>query len=166
MNHLTHLAAALLGVAACPALAAAPVPAASDQPAAARIDPATGGLVANLGDLTIEFANIGPAQGQILVALFASADAFDRGGTPVRVVAVPAAGPIATAAIANLAHGRYGMKIHHDVNGDGKLNANPFGMPIEPFAFSNNAVSQMGPAKWADAAFDVTGPTIQTINFR
>ena len=40
------------------------------------------------------------------------------------------------------------------------------GMPVEPFAFSNNAVGNMGPAKWEAAAFEIAGPTVQTITFR
>lgn len=55
----------------------------------------------------------------------------------------------------------------HDIDGDGKMGMNPFGMPIEPFAFSNNAPAQFGPAKWDAAKFEVsaTGAT-QTIKLQ
>ena len=58
------------------------------------------------------------------------------------------------------------MKAFHDVNGDGEMNTNPFGMPIEPYAFSNNAVGNMGPARWEQARFTVTGTAAQTISIR
>ena len=58
------------------------------------------------------------------------------------------------------------MKAFHDVNGDGEMNTNPFGMPIEPYAFSNNAVGNMGPARWSAAHFAVSGETTQTISIR
>ena len=47
------------------------------------------------------------------------------------------------------------------------MGANPFGMPIEPFAFSNNAPAQFGPAKWDAAKFDVAAPAAtQTISLQ
>ncbi|MNR30585.1 hypothetical protein D3C85_1480510 [compost metagenome] len=66
----------------------------------------------------------------------------------------------------DLPAGAYGMKAFHDVNGNGKMDTNPFGMPSEPFAFSNNAVGNMGPAKWDRARFEVSGATAQTIRIR
>ena len=62
----------------------------------------------------------------------------------------------AQADFTGLAPGRYAVKAFHDVNGDGKMAANPFGVPTEPYAFSNNAKGMMGPPKWTDAAFEVT----------
>ena len=56
------------------------------------------------------------------------------------------------------------MKAFHDVDDDGAMATNPFGMPIEPYAFSNNAVGNMGPAGWDRAHFSVSGDTVQTIN--
>lgn len=138
----------------------------ASPPPAARIDPATGGLVANVTTLEINFANIAPAEGQIMLVLFDSKESYDSGAVPVRAVTVQVTGTTATATIANVLHGRYGFKIVHDVNGDGAMNTNPFGMPIEPFAFSNNAVGNMGPATWEAAAFDIAGPATQTISFR
>ncbi len=52
------------------------------------------------------------------------------------------------------------------MNGNGKMDTNPFGMPVEPYAFSNNAVGNMGPAKWDRARFEVSGQTLQTLNLR
>lgn len=139
--------------------AAPPSPAASS-------DPATGGLVANTTTLEINFVQIANPTGQIMLALFDSKQAYDSGAAPVRAVAVTVTGETATATIPNVPAGRYGFKILHDVNGDGTMNTNPFGMPIEPFAFSNNAVGNMGPATWEAAAFEIAGPTVQTITFR
>jgi uncharacterized protein (DUF2141 family) len=58
------------------------------------------------------------------------------------------------------------MRSFHDVNGDGEMNFNPFGMPVEPYAFSNNAVGNMGPASWERARFNVNGAVVQTITLR
>ena len=69
-------------------------------------------------------------------------------------------------AVFDLPAGTYGMKAVHDVNGNGKMDVNPFGMPTEPYAFSNNAVGNMGPAQWDRAHFEVSGATAQTIRIR
>lgn len=113
--------------------------------------------------LTLTFET-GAETGAIMVALYDSEAAYE-GGQPARVAQVN----VATGqheAVFDLPAGAYGMKAFHDVNGNGKMDTNPFGMPTEPFAFSNNAVGNMGPAKWDRARFEVSGATAQTIRIR
>lgn len=113
--------------------------------------------------LTLTFET-GAGTGAIMVALYDSEAAYE-GGAPARVARVDvAAGQ--HEAVFDLPAGAYGMKAFHDVNGNGKMDVNPFGMPTEPFAFSNNAVGNMGPAKWDRARFEVSGATAQTIRIR
>ncbi len=117
--------------------------------------------------LTISFTGLESKTGAIMVALFDSETAFDANGKPVREAMVPAEGATVEALFADLPAGRYGVKAFHDVDGDGKMATNPFGMPTEPFAFSNDAKGNMGPAKWADAAFIVSaGSTRRVITIR
>lgn len=117
------------------------------------------------GTLTVAFDKIAEPTGSIMFVLFDSEAAFDKGGKPVRAVVVPVDAASETSIVEGLPAGRYGIKAFHDIDGDMKMSSNPYGMPTEPFAFSNNAVGQMGPAKWADAAFDVTGMTAHSITF-
>ena len=113
--------------------------------------------------LTLTFET-GAETGAVMVALY-DAEAAYEGGAPARVVRVDvAAGQ--HEAVFDLPAGAYGVKAFHDVNGNGKMDTNPFGMPTEPFAFSNNAVGNMGPAKWDRARFEVSGATAQTIRIR
>ena len=108
----------------------------------------------------------GVRTGQVMVALYDSAAAFDGGSSsPVAATAISASGPV-VATFGNLPAGDYAVKAFHDVNGDGQMNTNPFGMPTEPYAFSNNAVGNMGPARWDRAHFAVSGETAQTISIR
>ena len=108
----------------------------------------------------------GARTGQVMVALHDSAAAFDgASSSPVAATAIPASGPV-VATFGNLPAGDYAVKAFHDVNGDGQMNTNPFGMPTEPYAFSNNAVGNMGPARWDRAHFTVSGETAQTISIR
>lgn len=110
--------------------------------------------------LTVAFEGIKTETGAIMVALFDSEAAFDGSdGKPVHSAMIPATAARVETVIAGLAPGRYAIKAFHDVDGDGKLRTNPFGMPLEPFAFSNNAKGMMGPAKWSAAAFAVEAGT-------
>lgn len=106
----------------------------------------------------------GARTGTVMIALFDSEAAY-AGGSPAAQVAIPASGPV-VATFEDLPAGDYAVRAFHDVNGDGEMNTNPFGMPTEPFAFSNNAVGNMGPARWDRARFAVSGETAQTISIR
>lgn len=106
------------------------------------------------GPLTVTLENIGKQTGEIRLGIYDAAG-YDSGKAVTGAdVAVTAATVSVT--VEGLAPGEYGIKLFHDVNGDGEMNSNPFGMPTEPFAFSNNAKGRFGPAKWDDARFEVT----------
>lgn len=106
----------------------------------------------------------GARTGSIMVALYNSEDSY-RSGPAVAQTMVDASGQT-IATFPNLPVGDYAVKAFHDVNGDGRMNTNPFGLPVEPFAFSNNAVGNMGPASWERARFSVSGDIAQTIVIR
>lgn len=106
----------------------------------------------------------GQRAGTIMMAVFDSAQAYADGQPVAAEMIRVSAGQ--TEVTLDLPAGDYGMKAFHDVNGDGEMNTNPFGMPTEPYAFSNNAVGNMGPASWDRAKFEVSGPTTQAIVIR
>lgn len=110
----------------------------------------------NAASVEVSFSGVEPARGSVRFVLFDSAEGYDGKAAPVRGFDVPATAETVTTTIPGLAPGRYAIKAFYDANGNGRMDTNPFGMPIEPFAFSNNAKGAMGPAAWADAAFEVT----------
>lgn len=117
--------------------------------------------------LAIRFEGIDTPTGQIMLSVFDNAAAHDQGGKPVRVAIVPIEGAAATAVFKGLAPGDYAIKAFHDVDGDGKMATNPFGMPLEPFAFSNNAKAEGGPPRWEAARFTVAaGDNAVTITIK
>lgn len=114
--------------------------------------------------VTLTFQGITRTSGEIRGQLLAGADAYRGKGQAVASFAVPVTGSSVSTTITGLAPGQYAVRSFHDVDGDGKMGANPFGIPTEPFAFSNNAVGAFGPPSWEDAAFEVgAGETVQTI---
>lgn len=114
--------------------------------------------------LTLTFET-GAGTGAVMVSLFDSEAAYG-GGPPLRQARIDLAAGERSATFADLPAGLYAVKAFHDLDGNGRLNANPFGVPTEPFAFSNNARGTMGPAAWDRARLLVSGETAQTIVIR
>ena len=105
--------------------------------------------------LTVAFKDIKTPKGSIMAALFDKEAAYKGQGAPVRGFMVPVSGDTAQTELKGLPPGRYAISAFHDVDGDGKMKTNPFGMPLEPFAFSNGAQAQMGPPPWDAVTFEV-----------
>lgn len=114
-------------------------------------------------ELTVN-VDVGATTGDVMVAVFDSQTAYDA-GRPMRAVRIDVAGGARSATV-DLSAGDYAIKAFHDVDGDGQMNKNPFGMPTEPYAFSNNAKGNMGPAPWGEARFAVAGATTHALTFR
>ncbi len=123
--------------------------------AAALIYPQAASAEETAAKLTLTVTNIAEHKGALMIAVFDAAG-YDK-DAQVAAGMVPVSGDTATTTF-DLPPGKYGIKLFHDVDGDGKMGMNPFGMPIEPFAFSNSAPAQFGPAKWDAAKFDVAAP--------
>ncbi|AAK22319.1 DUF2141 domain-containing protein [Caulobacter vibrioides] len=107
-----------------------------------------------LGDLTLTFPDLKAKQGQILIAVFDSPQGW-ASGKPVRFTNASAAKDPAAAKILALPPGSYAVRAFQDVDGDGKMATNPFGIPTEPYGFSRDAQPNMGPPSFAAAAFEV-----------
>jgi len=119
---------------------------------------------AGQASLTITFQGITQQTGELRGQLFANEAAYvGKGGQATASFALPVTGDSVSTTITGLQPGRYAIRVFHDVDGDGKMGANPFGIPTEPFAFSNNARGAFGPAPWSEAAFEVTGEAVTVI---
>src|SRR5690606_18486097 len=104
-------------------------------------------------------------EGVVMVAVSDSEAAWNGGGAPAAAARIEAGARPVEAAVDPPA-GDYAVRAFQDVDGHGERNTNPFGIPFEPFAFSNDARGRMGPPGWSAARFTVSGPTAQTIDLR
>lgn len=115
------------------------------------------------GEVKVTFSGITAPRGALMVGLYDSEAAFG-GGQPVGGYRLAVDGQTVSQTIKGLKPGRYAIKVFHDVDGDGRMNTNAFGLPTEPYAASNNAPATMGPPAWADAVFEVGAEgAVQTI---
>ncbi|MET0981985.1 MAG: DUF2141 domain-containing protein [Telluria sp.] len=120
---------------------------------------------AHAGDLAIRIDDVKTARGQLMVALYSSADGFLK--ESVRTSAAPAAAGSTTVVFKDVPAGDYGFALYHDANGNGKMDRNPIGLPVEDYAFSNNATGNMGPPSFDQAKFTLpqAGTTV-TVSLR
>ena len=115
-------------------------------------------LTAQAESLTIVITGIEETQGEIRLALFDSAEAFDNGGTATQGRLQPVTGEEVTVVIDDLAAGEYAIKLYHDADSNGELDRNMMGMPRERYGFSNNK-GRFGPPPWQEAVFVVAEGT-------
>ena len=112
--------------------------------------------------LTITIADIRESEGRLMIQVANSEKGFEfsedsAAPPPVAISQLAEAGEMTFEV--TLPPGIYGARVLHDLNGTGEVDSNFVGMPKEPWAFSNNATGRLGPAKWQDAKFEISGNT-------
>jgi uncharacterized protein (DUF2141 family) len=96
-------------------------------------------------------------RGQVMVGLFSKAEGFPDGDYADKWIKVPAQTKPITVVFDGLAPGRYAVGAYHDENGNGKLDTNFFGWPIEGYALSNGIRLHIFRPRFADSAFSLDG---------
>jgi uncharacterized protein (DUF2141 family) len=66
----------------------------------------------------------------------------------------------------DLPPGLYAAVAFQDFNGNGKLDKNLFGVPREPYGFSNGARGNMGPPTFSQAAVRIDSEASTTITLK
>ena len=113
------------------------------------------------GTLIIRIDNPLPTEGEMRFALFDSEEHFlDKA---VRFDALPITANGVAWVVNGLPYGTYAVSVHHDINGDGKMDRRWYGKPSEPVGVSNNPKPRMGPPRYKDARFEFTADG-QTLN--
>ena len=105
--------------------------------------------------LTVRIDGLRVQSGQMLVSVVGSADAWNGTGKPAAATArTPGDSAVMDVEFADLPPGDYAVRVLHDENGNGKMDSNPLGMPLEGYGFSNNPMV-MRPATFDEARFTV-----------
>jgi uncharacterized protein (DUF2141 family) len=109
--------------------------------------------------LTVHFVGLKSSQGAVMFAMYNSEEAYEGSGTAseaaTRAARLQIKDGAAVTTLAGLLPGQYAIKAFHDLNGDSKLNTNPFGIPTEPVGFSNDAPVHMRAPSWKETVFVV-----------
>ncbi len=73
----------------------------------------------------------------------------------------PARRGVVVVSIEAVPPGVYAVQAHHDANGDGRINRNFLGIPVEGIGFSRDAPMRFGPPRFADAAVSIGGALVK-----
>ncbi|TMP39238.1 DUF2141 domain-containing protein [Pseudoalteromonas rubra] len=88
-------------------------------------------------DLTITFSGLAHQSGTLKLVAYDSAAGFlQQQAWRVAQQQVSDTHPELT--LHDVEPGQYSFMVYQDLNGDGRLNRNRFGLPTEPYGFSNN----------------------------
>lgn len=104
-------------------------------------------------NLRVDVQNVRSSKGAVYIALFHSAKDFPM-GKPIEGKKISAAGPSAQATF-SVEPGDYAIAVYHDENGNGQMDKRVFGIPKEPYGFSNNFKPVMSAPKFNDCKFSV-----------
>jgi uncharacterized protein (DUF2141 family) len=102
----------------------------------------------------VDISGLRNDKGQVLCALFSSAEAFPKKADKAVVrLTAKIAERQAVCDFTGVAPGTYAVSVVHDENSNGKLDTNFIGMPREGVGASNDAKGHMGPPKFSAASF-------------
>ena len=106
-------------------------------------------------ELTVEITGMEVDKGKVFLALYNSEDTFLKSSKTTKGTNAIVKDGKAIAYFKGLKKGEYAVSLFHDENDNGKMDTKIFGIPKEPYGFSNNAKGFMGPPKFKDAKFTV-----------
>ena len=127
------------------AAAQAPSSTPSGPPAASSAGPAK-------AQLTVEVTGLAAQKGFLNFAVIDSAENWNGAKNAVAGVTAKVTGSTMRFVFQNLQPGKMAIRLFQDEDGNGKLDANMFGVPTEGYGFSGKPTT-MGPPSFEDAAF-------------
>ena len=104
-------------------------------------------------NLKVDIHNVAQKKGAVYVALFRSGKDFPT-GKPTEGKKIDATHSQLQTTF-SVEPGDYAIAIFHDENGNGKMDKKLFGIPKEPYGFSNNFRPKMSAPKFSDCQFSV-----------
>ena len=117
---------------------------------------------ADSGRLIVELTGMKSDKGQLVYAMWSGSEGWLETNT-IREGTSPISDGRSVLSFDDLPYGEYAISVYQDRNDNGKLDTGLFGIPKEPFGFSNDPKMGFGPPKYKDSAFTLQAPetTIQ-----
>lgn len=117
-------------------------------------------------ELTIAISNIKIAKGNMQIGLYNKEENFPIIGKEYRSINLKVEDKDFKCVVKNLPPGDYAIAVYHDVNADGKCNANFFGVPTESYGFSNNIKPFLSAPSFQDTKFKIEKARLLTIKLQ
>lgn len=104
------------------------------------------------GQVVVDVVGCHSDRGQLLAALYASADGFPRDGARALAhVVAPVRAGRASVVFDRVPAGPFAVVVHHDEDSDFKMATGMFGIPTEGYGFSRDARGAFGPPSFDDS---------------
>jgi len=111
-------------------------------------------MMVNAADRRVTVTNEPPGPATLYIAFFDTADSFSA-NRAMMSQKVEMHDGVAQWVFGGLPEGLYAIKSFADENGNGKLDINLIGLPVERYGFANDARGRMGPPAFDAAAVQV-----------
>jgi len=116
--------------------------------------------------VTIKLSNIKDPKGIIYIGLYTSQNDFPSFGKQAFACkAIPNGKDTLTVIMPNIPTGEYAIAVYQDLNQNGKLDNNLFGIPKEPYAFSRNVHPKLSKPGFEDCKVTIA-PAHQPISIQ
>ena len=102
--------------------------------------------------------------GTVSAGVYASEDGYLEPGYEVAGVVATVSGDTATGVFRDLPAGGYVIAVMHDLDGDGEMDKNGLGMPLEGYGFSGTTRPVTLPPKYEKAATMLDGSENKTVD--
>ena len=112
---------------------------------------------ANVSDLNLVIKGVDDIKGSMYIAVFDNAESFPDFGKQLVQKVLPVDAKTLNYTFKDLPHNDYAVAIFHDKNNNGKLDKNAFGIPLEPYGFSQNARARFSAPPFNDAKIVLDG---------
>ena len=109
--------------------------------------------------ITVTVNNIDQSKGVVKFSLYNQAETFPHSKGIYKTGNVNVSSNSVTYQFKNVPNGEYAIALYHDVNANGEMDKNIFGIPKEPYGFSNNIVPKMSAPNFKQCMFAVKGAT-------
>ena len=112
-------------------------------------------LWSNAGEtFSVKLTGLNSHNGHIMGVFYRSQEDFNSGQNVINPIRVPVTSDTLVIRFNSLDEERVMFTVFHDENNNGILDTNLFGLPTEPYGFSNNARGRFGPPSYDKAAFN------------
>jgi uncharacterized protein (DUF2141 family) len=108
-----------------------------------------------VGALQVVVSGFRSAEGEVAIALFGTSEDYEQQSNAVREAWLDVDGEEVVWSVPDLPPGYYAVVAFHDENGNRELDVRFFGLPKEPFGFSNDARGMFGPPRFDAAKFEI-----------
>ena len=102
--------------------------------------------------LKVNITGVSDAKGQMVLAIFNNEEGFLKEDIAHKYYSLKSTKCIVE--FRDLKDGKYALSVFQDLNMNGELDTNFFGIPTEPYGFSNNAMGTFGPPNFTKASFN------------